>query len=381
MRIAIAAPCTKDAEGGVANVVYNTADALRTRGHEVACLFLDDVAPAKPGPTPRFQAVYFAARLAAHLRRRRDEFDVVNIHAPSGLAYGLFRRVGWGSNLPPYVMLLHGLEERRNQAMRGEAAKGRAPQFRLKNRLWQYVYHMPLYRFAILTADHSVVINREAWSMLQFKYGRDIARVWYVPNGVEPFFFVPREPSPNAQRLLFVGHWLEHKGIHYLREGFEVLAVQNKNLRLTIAGCWADAQTVKTSFAASVRDQLDVLPFVPRQDMPDLYARHDIFLFPSLMEGLPIVLLEAMAGGLAVVTTETCGMMDVIEDGYNGLLVKPAHTGELVAAVERLLGSPELARRLGEAGRESARRYTWARVGEQMEKVFRLAVSGAPLPS
>jgi glycosyltransferase involved in cell wall biosynthesis len=348
---------------------------LSARGHEVACLFLEDVAPPKPGPIPRFQAIDFAVRLAAHLGRHRDEFDVVNIHAPSGLAYGLFRRVGWGSNLPPYVMLLHGLEERRNQAMRREAAKGRAAQFRLKNRLWQYVYWMPLYRFAILTADYSVVINRETWSMLQFKYGRDIARVWYVPNGVEPCFFVPRESSPSAQRLLFVGDWLDHKGIHYLREGFEILAEQNKNVRLTIAGCGVEAQTVKTSFAASVRDQLDVLPFVPRREMPDLYARHDVFLFPSLFEGLPIVLLEAMAGCMAVVTTETCGMMEVIEDGYNGLLVKPAHTGEFVAAVERLLGSPELARRLGEAGRESARRYTWARVAEQLEKVFRLAAS------
>ncbi|HMF13478.1 MAG TPA: glycosyltransferase family 4 protein [Gemmataceae bacterium] len=374
MRIAIAAPVSKRPEQGVTNIVYNTADALRARGHEVACLFLEDVAPG-PGPIPRFQAIYFAARLAAHLARRRDEFDVVNIHAPSGLAYGLFRRVGWGSNLPPYVMLLHGLEERRNQAMRREAAQGRAP-FRLKNRLWQYVYTMPLYRFAILTADHSVVSNRETWSMLQLRYGRDIARVWCVPNGVEPSFFVPRE-SPSAQRLLFVASWLHHKGIHYLRQGFEILAEQNKNLRLTIAGCGVEAQTVKTSFAASVRDQLDVLPFVSRRDMPDLYLRHDIFLFPSLMEGLPIALLEAMAGGLAVVTTETCGMMDVIEDGYNGLLVKPAQTGELVAAVERLLGSPELARRLGEAGRESARRYTWARVAEQLEKIFCLAASGA----
>src|SRR5262249_6313008 len=160
--------------------------------------------------------------------------------------------------------------------------------------------------------------------------------------------------SPSAQRLLFVGTWLDHKGIHYLREGFEILAAQNKNLLLTIAGCGVEAQTVETSFAASVRDQLKVLPLVSRREMPDLYARHDIFLFPSLMEGLPIALLEAMAGGLAVVTTETCGMMDVIEDGYNGLLVKPAHTGELVAAVERLLASPELARRLGEAGRGTA---------------------------
>jgi glycosyltransferase involved in cell wall biosynthesis len=377
MRIAIAAPVSNRPEGGVANVVYNTASALRARGHSVECLFLEDITPG-PSPVPRFQALYFAARLAATLRRRRDEFDVVNVHAPSGLAYGLFRRLGLGGKVPPYVMLLHGIEERRNQAMRPEAAAGRAPQFVLKNRLWQYFYYMPLYAGAIITADHSVVINQETWTVLQLKYRRAIDRVWYVPNGVEPEFFVPRAPKQSADpRLLFVGSWLEHKGTHYLRQAFEALAVRTPHARMTIAGCGVDAETVRQSFAPPVRDQLDIRPFVSRSEMPEIYAQHDLFVFPSLFEGLPIVLLEAMAAGMTVVTTETCGMKDVIENGHNGLLVKPAHAADLVAALERLIAAPELARRLGDAARESARRYTWARVAEQLEEVFTRAVTAA----
>jgi glycosyltransferase involved in cell wall biosynthesis len=377
MRIAIAAPVPNRPEGGVANVVYNTAAELRARGHHVECLFLEDV-PTTPAPIARFQALHFAARLATTLRRRRDDFDVVNVHAPAGLAYGLFRRFGLGGRLPPYVMLLHGIEERRNQAMRQEAAAGRAPQFMLKNRLWQYAYYMPLYAFAIVTADHSVVINQETWTVLQLKYRRDIDRVWYVPNGVEPQFFRPRAARQSDDpRLLFVGSWLEHKGIHYLREGFEALASKNPRVRLTIAGCAGDADAIKQSFSPSVRDRLQVRPFVSRAEMPEVYAGHDLFVFPSLFEGLPIVLLEAMAAGLAVVTTETCGMKDVIEDGHNGLLVKPAHVGDLVAALERLIASPALAARLGEAAQDSAKRYTWARVAEQLEKVFERAVAAA----
>jgi glycosyltransferase involved in cell wall biosynthesis len=377
MRIAIAAPVPQRPEGGVANVVYNTADGLRERGHHVECLFLEHVSP-EPAPVARFQAVHFALRLAQLLRQRRGEFDVVNIHAPSGFAYGLVRRLGLDGGLPPYVMLLHGLEERRNQAMRREAAKGRAPHFLWKNRLWQHVYYMPLYRFAIVTADHSVVINRETWTMLQLKFGCDIERVWYIPNGVESHFFVPRvAPSGETLRLLFVGSWLDHKGVHYLREGFEIIAKRNSHVRLTIAGCGGDARTLKASFDPAVREQLEVVPFVSRSEMPDLYARHDLFVFPSLFEGLPIVLLEAMASGMPVVTTETCGMKDVIEDEHNGLLVKPAHTGELVAAVERMMESPELRARLGQAAQNSAKRYTWRRVAEQLEKVFSLATTAA----
>ncbi len=375
MKILIAAPAPKQREGGVANVVLNTAAGLRARRHHVTCLFKEDILP-EPVAIPRFEAAYFAVRLARELYRRRAEFDVVNIHAPAGFAYGFLRRLRLASGLPPYVMLLHGLEERRNHAMAREAKKGRACYFRWKNRVWQRLYHMPLYRWSIVTADHAVVLNRETWSMLQLHYGREIGRVWYIPNGVEPCFFLQREYAEGrAERLLFVGSWLDHKGVYYLREGFESLAQRHPGVRLTIAGCLVDADAVKQWFAPAVRDRVDVLPFIPRAEMPALYARHDIFVFPSFVEGMPIVLLEAMAAGMPVVTTETCGMMDVVEDEYNGLLVKPADSGALAAAVERLMESPELCRQLGRAAQQTMRRHTWERVAAQLEKVFALAAA------
>jgi glycosyltransferase involved in cell wall biosynthesis len=375
MRIAIAAPAPKLREGGVANVVHNTAEALRRRGHEVTCLFREDVMDG-PAAIPRLEAVYFAWRLAVLLRKRRREFDVVNIHAPAGFVYGFSKRRSANGYLPPYVMLMHGIEERRNQAMSREAKKGRAWHFSWKNRLWQRVYNMRLYRWSIMSADHSVVINRESWSTLQLRYGRETERVWYIPNGVEPQFFLERECGQRrASRLLFAGTWIDHKGIYYLRDAFETLAKMHPELRMTIAGCATDVESVKKSFSAEVRDRVDVLPFVSRAEMPNLYARHDIFVFPSLMEGLPIVLLEAMATGMPVVTTETCGMMDIVEDDHNGLLVKPADATEFVAAVGRLMGSSELRERLGRAARETMKRHTWEHIAEQFEHVFQVAVA------
>jgi glycosyltransferase involved in cell wall biosynthesis len=370
MRIVIAAPVSNQPEGGVANVVYNSAAELRKRGHEVTCLFREDTIP-QPVAMPRFEAIYFAFRLAGILWKRKDEFDVVNIHGPVGFVYGFLRRLRPASSLPPYVMMLHGIEERRNYTMGREAKKGRAWYFGWKNRVWQRIYHMPLYRMTILSADHVMVINRETWTMLQLKYNREIGRVWYVPNGVEPQFFFEHEYGDGrALKLLFVGGWLDHKGVYYLRDGFEALAQRIPDLRLTVAGCTVDAETVKQWFSPSVRGRLDVLPFVSREEMPALYAQHDVFAFPSLFEGLPIVLLEAMATGMPVITTETCGMKDIVEDEYNGLLVKPADTEEFVAAVERMLSCPGLRARLGRAAQETMRRHTWERVAMQLETVF-----------
>jgi glycosyltransferase involved in cell wall biosynthesis len=374
MRIAIAAPVPNQPEGGVANVVYNSAAELRKRGHEVTCLFREDVIP-RPVAIPRFEAVYFAFRLAKILRKRKNEFDVANIHGPVGFAYGLLRKLRRTSGLPPYVMTLHGIEERRIHAMGREAKKGRAWYFRWKNRVWERIYHMPLYRFSILAADHAMVINWETWTMLQLKYNREIGRVWYVPNGVERQFFIDHEyRDGRALRLLFVGGWLDHKGVYYLRDGFEALAQRIPGLRLTIAGCSVNTETVRQFFPESVRERLDILPFVSREEMPALYAQHDIFAFPSLFEGLPIVLLEAMAAGMPVVTTETCGMKDIVEDEYNGLLVKPADTKAFVAATERLIHSAELRARLGSAARDTMRRHMWERVAVLLETVFIMAI-------
>jgi glycosyltransferase involved in cell wall biosynthesis len=95
------------------------------------------------------------------------------------------------------------------------------------------------------------------------------------------------------------------------------------------------------------------------------------------MEGMPLALLEAMATGMPVVTTETCGMADVVEDGFNGFLVPPADTARLVGAIEQLCESVELRKRMGQEAQQTMRRYTWARVTQKLEMVLSLAVQQA----
>jgi glycosyltransferase involved in cell wall biosynthesis len=92
---------------------------------------------------------------------------------------------------------------------------------------------------------------------------------------------------------------------------------------------------------------------------------------------MPLTLLEAMATGMPVVTTNSSGMADVVEDEVNGLLVPAADTASLVEATERLCGSAELRERLGLAGQETMRRYTWEKIAQRLEKVLALAVRNA----
>ncbi len=370
----MAACVPKRREGGAAGIIYNLAQELEKRGHEIVTLFQEDVLDSPVFPR-RLEELYFATKVAFFISRAPQRFSVVNIHAPNGFVYGHLRRLPRFQPNPPYVMTIQGVEERYGHAMRREAKKGRAWHFAARNRLWWRAYHLARYRWSIRTADAAICANREAWSYLQARYNLDSERVWWVPNGVEDRFFVSRQYStPASPRLLYVGSWLDRKGIYYLRDAMTALADKSPGLKLTVAGCFADSATVKSFFAPPARPQVDVIPFVPSEELPGLYLQHDIFVFPSLMEGMPLALLEAMATGMPVVTTETCGMVDVVEHEVNGLLVPPANAEALIEAILRLSESAELRKRLGQAAQETMRRYTWDQIARKVERVFELAV-------
>lgn len=89
-----------------------------------------------------------------------------------------------------------------------------------------------------------------------------------------------------------------------------------------------------------------------RDDVPDILAALDIFVLPSRWEGLPLVVLEAMAAGLPVVATAVGGTPEVVVDGVTGLLVPPRDPAALAQAITRLLRNPDLRRKMGRAGRE-----------------------------
>src|SRR5882762_1555981 len=374
MRILMISGVPGRAEAGVAGIVHNLARELGNLGHSVNPVFFEDLLPQQKWPN-RFRTVELAKRIADYVKKVTTDYDVINIHAPFGFWYGTQRgRLGPQAG-PPYVMTMHGLEERRNYAMGREAKKGRADYFRWKNRVWQHLYHMQTYRWSFETADQCIVTNREALLFLQLHYKLAPDRVWFVPNGVGPEFFQARFFSPGiATKLLFVGTWIDHKGIYYLAEAFEKVLRVIPEVRLTIAGCLDPEENVRRCFTPSAQAALDVWPFIGRAEMSSLYAEHEIFVLPSLMEGMPLVVLEAMASGMPVITTESSGMTDLIEDSHDGLFVIPGDADSLALAITKVCLDGEQRQRLGSAAQEKMKRYTWSACARRQEMVFNRAM-------
>ena len=370
MKILMTAGSPRRREGGTSAVIYSLGRALQARGHEVDFLFREDLV-ADEEMKGRFRELKFAWRLARHIRRSPRKYDVVNFHAPVGCVYGLLHRYLPKSGDPPYVVCLHALEERRAHAMKREARKGRAWHFNWKNRAWHRVYHQARFDLSVSTADAAHCFCRDVWTLLQLKYGLDPEKVLFVLNAAEERYFQEHDYSDRRPlRLLYAGTWLDQRGIFYLRDALTHLLGTFTDWTMTFAGVATREETVRNFFGAPLQKHISVLPIVANEEMPKLYADHDIFLLPSLMEGLPFVVLEAMASGLPVVTTETCGMVDVIEDRVDGLLLPPADAAAIERAIVLLAESPDLRAKLGKAAQDRMRKHTWQSSAEKIEALF-----------
>jgi glycosyltransferase involved in cell wall biosynthesis len=144
-------------------------------------------------------------------------------------------------------------------------------------------------------------------------------------------------------------------------------------LTFTVAGC--GPTDVKADFPEDLRSRIEVIPRINgQQELIAVYQRHSVFVLPSMFEGQPLVMSEAAASGLAVVTTSCCGMLDFIRDGENGLLVQPGDATALAGALDRLFRDDALTARLAVAGRETAREFTWERSASQMLAAYQAAV-------
>jgi phosphatidyl-myo-inositol alpha-mannosyltransferase len=132
----------------------------------------------------------------------------------------------------------------------------------------------------------------------------------------------------------------------------------------------------------ALRDRVLMLGAVPHGHLPPYHAAADVFIGPARGgESFGIVLIEAMAAGLPVVASDIDGWREVVRDGVDGLLVPPDDPPALAGSVRAVLDDPDLARRLGEAGRARAERYAWSTVTGEIERAYDDAVSGAHGPA
>lgn len=355
MRILLASFVDDKHTSGMGKWSHRMAEALTRLGHEPTLWFAGDFPRVRR--TGRLAVLLFPAALALRILRERARFDAVVIHEPSGLCYALLRRFWRG--LPPLVLMCHNVESkvygemlraaRRGYASVSRGARIKAPLFRL----WQSDGAIRLADVVVCLSsvdrDYAVRLRRRASATVVLKL-----------NGAGEEFFRVSVKNQVGRRVLFVGGWLDIKGRRMLPALWSRVRAEFPDARLTIAGSGQDAGRVLADFGRGERESVTVVARVADEaEMAELYASHDVLLMPSLSEGSPLALLEAMAAGVVVVAARTGGIPNIVTHDRDGLLFETMDIADAAAQVCRVLAESDDAARLGRAGRERALRLSW----------------------
>jgi len=324
-------------------VALRLARAAQDRGHEVSFVsptpgpFLDRVEAegmrAHVLPVSGALDVSAVARLSALLRRERADILHTHGHFSGNVVGRLAGRLG-GAGVIAHMHV--------ENAFRVGGA-GRQAQIALDN--------------ATARLCASIVAVSDATRESLLAQGYPTARTVTIHNGIEPAEPVEAAPlAPSGPRVLEVARLCDVKGQRELIRALPRLKRQDAVVLLAgediETGGAFRRELEQEAEALGVGDRVQFLGY--RSDVPALLEAADVVALPSWVEGLPLGVLDAMAHGKPVVAGAVGGTPELIVDGETGLLVPPRDVDALVRALDELLGDPERARRLGEAGRARA---------------------------
>lgn len=205
-----------------------------------------------------------------------------------------------------------------------------------------------------LLADLCVVASTYTRKTL-VENGVEADRIRVIPYGVDLDFFRPAQRAKNKFRVLFAGHIVRQKGLHYLLEAWRNLNLPDSELR--IAG---KVSSENRSFIREYRSEAMFLGALNREQLRLEYQQADLFCLSSLSDGFGHVVLEAMACGTPALVTESCGAADLISQGQNGFVIPPADLDALGKKLEWAFRRRDELAAMRFAARNTAEQYPWS---------------------
>jgi glycosyltransferase involved in cell wall biosynthesis len=365
-----------DPNAGAAGVTWRLGQAYKKLGHEVNYYSLSNL------PTslhPLAKTVLFPEFVAYHLVRSLQHTFIDVIDASTGDAWI------WGSVLqrfqkrrPLLIARCHGLEHLEHLEYLEEARQGnlklewKYPLYRGSIRLWEAATSMRC-------ADFVLFLNHRDRAFAIKKLGVHPDRAQVITNGIsETLLNLPFEPTPSTSepiRIAQVSSYIIRKGIAYGSPALNAILKRHPTVQLSLLGTECPADAIYPDFDPSVRDRITVIPYYDNQALPMLLNGHHIKVLPTISEGFGVALIEAMACGLAPVTTDAPGPLEIIQSGETGLIVPRRDRTRLEHAIEQLILDRALLDRLRQNAYTTAQRFSWSTLAQSTLSLYNKALS------
>ncbi len=368
--------------GGAGNATKHIARELVLLGHEVTV-----VTAWFPGVSKEEHDEGYTLIRVPSLRKRKDASNIVEmLHyvfcairtckrltkrtvfdcsisffaLPTGLvSYWLYRRNGI-----PYILSLRG---------------GDVPGFLAMSLRWHHRFSAPLTGIVWRHAKQIIANSRDLQSLANRTARLYNTEVGYIPNGVDTDCYHPPEGvrMDSGIHFLFVGRLVEQKGVSRLLHALGVMqqteAVLLTGVTVTIAGDGPLRTSLESQATLlGIEHFVRFIGWVSREDLPKLYQEHEVLVLPSYEEGMPNVVLEAMASGLAVIAARIGGVDELVEHERNGLLFESDQ--ELEQVLRRCIKDKGLIGMFSSVSRAVAETWSWKLVAEQYAQLCQESV-------
>jgi glycosyltransferase involved in cell wall biosynthesis len=207
-------------------------------------------------------------------------------------------------------------------------------------------------------------------------------RLHIIHCGVDPDSLEPVRHDGVGSRILFVGRLARVKGLHVLLEAAASLIGEGREMVVNIVGDGPDRESLeRRAVDLGIREQVTFHGYRTQEQVREHLQETDIFALPSFAEGVPVVLMEAMAAGLPVLSTRIAGISELVDDNLSGFLVPPGDRQGFTDRLRTLQDDPQLRSRLGTAGREKVTRdFNLRYESERFCRILKTSLDGGIPP-
>lgn len=360
--------------GGIENYVYQISRRLVEKGHEVT-IFTSNIPMTNSYEEIegikiyRFNSIFsllsnhVLCRMFIELIKKHD-FDIIHAHGYLQFATN-FAVISKLKNKVPLIITSHGSPQH---------------QYNGWKKCVSILYHKSLGKWTLSLADTVIALSFSQCKLLK-QYGAKHVQI--IPNGISMDNIKPEQNCSEFKRkfqldseliVLYVGSITPRKGIEYLIESMKFVRYKSK---LVIVG---DVLYGKYEYKNKLLNlienlEIDNVVFTGRiseELLREAYIASDIFVLPSLAEGLPTVLLEAMQHKKAIIASDISGNNDLIQNNYNGILVNVKSSMEIANAINSLMTNPEKIKQLGFRAYNTVKEdYLWENITNNIENVYK----------
>ena len=350
--------------GGIEHHVEEIATRMVALGHEVTVYcrpyytttdkeYYKGVHLKKIPTIPSKNLEAIVHTFLATIHAMTEDYDIVHYHAIGPATMAILARMA-GKNT---VVTVHGLDWQREKW---------AKPARMYLKFGEYASIWFPYR--------TITVSKFLKSYLENKYERPVT---YIPSAVtDPIILPPDKIEAygigRRDYILFVARLVPEKGCHFLIDAYKRL---NPDMKLVIAGGSSHSDDYVAELHKHASDKIIFPGYVYGEELQELYSNAYCYVHPSTIEGLPVTLLEALAYGNCVITSDIPANMEVVED--NGVIFENMNVDGLCEALKMVIENPALARELGErAMAHGMAEYNYDKVTEKTEALYRDVLAG-----